>query len=290
MNDLVKQSSGGALTIEEMSSQVNQIQLLMKKVMKKEVHFGAIPGAGDKNVLLKAGAEKIGLMFGCRSSFKIDRTDLPNGHREYEVICSVTDRDGNPVGEGVGTCTTMEKKYRFRAENTGALVPSEYWDSGKDSSILGGKDFVPRKVSGKWMIFQQVEYDNPADYYNTALKMGKKRAYVDAILTCTAASDFFDQEEVIDTPEHFPDHNEGQPKNPASEPRRQPKPKPKPAAKDGKGDGKITSNQLRVLRRAMGDNGLEDKHVCDEFQVESLEDLPAGEINSVLEWVDSASN
>lgn len=286
MNDLVQQSSGGALTIEEMSTQVNQIQQLMKKVMKPEVHFGKIPGAGDKNALLKAGAEKIGLMFGCRSSFTINRTELPNGHREYEVICAVTDRNGNPIGEGVGTCTTMEKKYRYRAENTGALVPSEYWDSGKDSSILGGKDFVPRKINGKWMIFQQVEYDNPADYYNTALKMAKKRAYVDAILTCTAASDFFDQEEVIDTPEHFPDHGNDAPANPAREPRRQPKAKQPP--KDG--DGKITQNQMRVVRKAMGDKNLEDKHVCEEFGVGSLEDIPVGKINAVLEWIDSASN
>ena len=41
---------------------------------------------------------------------------------------------------------------------------------------------------------QRVEYDNPADYYNTALKMAKKRAHVDAILTATAASDCFTQD------------------------------------------------------------------------------------------------
>jgi hypothetical protein len=48
-----------------------------------------------------------------------------------------------------------------------------------------------------------VEHDNPADYYNTVLKMAKKRAHVDAILTATAASDIFTQD-VEDMPEVIP--------------------------------------------------------------------------------------
>lgn len=48
----------------------------------------------------------------------------------------------------------------------------------------------------------RVEHDNPADYYNTCLKMGKKRAFVDALLTCTAASDIFTQD-IEDEPQSF---------------------------------------------------------------------------------------
>jgi hypothetical protein len=40
----------------------------------------------------------------------------------------------------------------------------------------------------------KIEHDNPSDYYNTCLKMGKKRALVDAVLTSTAASDIFTQD------------------------------------------------------------------------------------------------
>lgn len=43
---------------------------------------------------------------------------------------------------------------------------------------------------------------NPADMYNTVLKMAKKRAFVDAILTCTAASDCFTQD-IEDDPQAF---------------------------------------------------------------------------------------
>jgi len=282
MNDLVQHNQGGgSLSVQEMVQQVNQIQKLMKEVMKVDVHYGKIPGT-PKNSLFKAGAEKIGMMFGCRTSFEINRTDMPDGHREYEVVCRITDREGNPIGEGVGTCTTMEKKYRYRSENTGAIVPNEYWDSGKDQSILGGPDFVPRKVNGKWFIHQQVDYDNPADYYNVALKMGKKRAYVDAIITCTAASDFFDQEEVIDTPELYPDHGG---ESPAEEPRKAPKAKATPK---GSG-GTITQGQARIVRKSMEDKSLDDKHICNEFGVKSIEEIPSAKINAVLEWIDSAS-
>ncbi|WP_418719751.1 hypothetical protein [Bilophila wadsworthia] len=48
----------------------------------------------------------------------------------------------------------------------------------------------------------RVEHDNPADYYNTCLKMAKKRALVDAVLTCTAASDIFTQD-IEDEPQSF---------------------------------------------------------------------------------------
>ena len=280
MNELVQHQGGGALTVRDMAEQVNQIQALMKQVMKEDTHYGAIPGTGGKKALLKAGAEKIGLMFGCRTSYQIDREDLPNGHREYQVICQITDRQGNEIGQGVGVCSTMEKKYRYRAENTGALVPKEYWES-KDQSLLGGPEFVPRKNNGKWFIFQQVEYDNPADYHNTCLKIGKKRAYVDAILTCTAASDFFDQEEVVDVPELYPDHTT----EPADEPRRQ----PKAQAKDTGASGTITQGQARIVRKAMADKSLEDQHICKEFGVKSIEEIPSAKINAVLEWIDSAS-
>lgn len=60
---------------------------------------------------------------------------------------------------------------------------------------------------------------NPADTYNTAIKMAKKRAQVDAVLTCTAASDIFTQdlEDMQGTSETLPKDNWVKNKFPASE-------------------------------------------------------------------------
>lgn len=189
------------MSVNELVGQVTLIQEVMRSVMKEGEHYGKIPGCGDKPALLKAGAEKLGMTFRLAPVFDINRTDMAGGHREYQVICTL-----NGKYQGVGTCCTMEGKYRFRTgpkKPTGKPVPKEYWDTrqsnpGKAQSLLGGKGFSTMKDDGgNWVICEQgerVEHDNPADHYNTVLKMAKKRAHVDAVLTATAASDIFTQD------------------------------------------------------------------------------------------------
>jgi hypothetical protein len=99
----------------------------------------------------------------------------------------------------------MEGKFRFRNEERKCPL------CGATAIIKGKKEY-----GGGWLCWKQkggcgekfkddestiidqpqgkVEHDNPADYYNTCLKMAKKRAHVDAILTVTAASDIFTQD------------------------------------------------------------------------------------------------
>lgn len=209
--------------------QVAIIQDVMHGVMKLDEHYGTIPGT-NKPSLYKAGAEKLSLTFRLRPEYQISKTDLSGGHREYEIVCTLYHiPTGQSVGQGVGAATTMEGKYRFRpgpVELTGKPVPKEYWTE-RDIKLLGGKGFVPKKNdSGQWEIARKgesVEHDNPADYYNTVLKMAKKRAHVDAILTATAASDIFTQD-VEDMPEVIPGANgEGKPeakKPPIKEPQK----------------------------------------------------------------------
>ena len=191
--------SSSELTISDLTTQIRKIQEVMQSVMKKDEHYGLIPGT-PKPSLYKPGAEKLGLTFMLKPRFKITKTDMDNGHREYEVLCELVHTpSGTFQGEGVGSCSTMESKFRFRWDNTGKEVPKEYW-ANRDLSLLGGDQFVARKRDNQWLIFQRVEHDNPADYYNTVLKMAKKRAHVDAMLTATAASDIFSQD-IEDLPE-----------------------------------------------------------------------------------------
>ena len=195
-----------AMSRQGVVKQVQVIQEVMHTVMKQDEHYGTIPGT-NKPSLYKAGAEKLSLTFRLRPEYDIRRSDLPNGHREYEVVCTLFHiPTGQSVGQGVGSATTMEGKYRFRpgpVELTDRPVPQEYWNT-RDPKLIGGKGFSTKKNDqGKWMIAikgETVEHDNPADYYNTVLKMAKKRAHVDAILTATAASDIFTQD-VEDMPE-----------------------------------------------------------------------------------------
>jgi len=191
------------LSANAIQSQDNIIQQVMRQVMKEGEHYGKIPGT-DKPSLYKPGAEKLSMTFRLAPRYAIEKVDLPNGHREYDVTCELTHiHTGVFLGSGVGCCSTMEAKYRWRwdFESTGKAVPKDYWKT-RDPSLLGGRDFVARKDDdGRWMIFRKGErIENPdvADQFNTVLKMAKKRAHVDAVLTATAASDIFTQVEEPD--------------------------------------------------------------------------------------------
>ena len=162
-----------AMTPATVVNQVQLIQHVMEKVMKDGEHYGIIPGCGNKPTLLKGGAEKLSLTFRLSPSYEVTEKELGNGHREYYVKCTLTHIPTDKVfGQGVGACSTMEGKYRFRTgevEFTGKEVPKEYW-TNRDINLIGGKGFGTKKnKSGKWEIVragEKVEHDNPADYYN----------------------------------------------------------------------------------------------------------------------------
>lgn len=196
-----------AMTPDRIIKQVRLIQDVMESIMKKNEHYGVIPGT-NKPTLLKPGAEKLSVTFRLVPKYDIKQVDMPNGHREFQIVCNLIHApSGQFFGQGLGSCSTMENKYRYRnadPEITDRQVPKKYWDIRKAGkmdeaqNLLGGKGFVTKKVEGSWMIAkltgEKQEYDNPADYYNTVMKMAKKRAHVDAVLTATAASDIFTQD------------------------------------------------------------------------------------------------
>ena len=195
-----------AFTAQEIRAQKNLIQEVMRDCMKAGEHFGKIPGCGDKPALLKAGAETLSFTFRLAPTFEIVKSETGNGHREYQITCIIKNAmNGMTLGSGVGSCSTMESKYRWR--NANRKCP----ECGKEAIIKGKADF-----GGGWICFGKkggcgakwkdgdaviegqeigrVENQDIADQYNTVLKMAKKRAHVDAILTVTAASDIFTQD------------------------------------------------------------------------------------------------
>ena len=185
--------------------QVQLIQEVMAAVMKRDEHYGIIPGC-QKPSLLKPGAEKLSLTFRYAPSYKWTKTELPDGHREIEMTCTLSHIPTKTfIGEGVGSCSTMESKYRWRKEER--TCP----ECGEPAIIKGKEEYGAgwlcwRKKDGCGKKFKDGDKNiesqkvgrvpNPdiADQYNTVLKMAKKRAHVDAILTATAASDIFTQD------------------------------------------------------------------------------------------------
>lgn len=203
---LQKLEENHQLTVEDVSEQVQTIQRVLKEVMKEGEHYGKIPGCGNKLVLMKSGGEKLGSLFRLAPKYDIKEKELGGGHIKFRVTCSLVHiSTGSFVGEGVGSCSTMESKYRYRkakrvcpacGKETIIKGKREYgggWICWKSKGGCGAKfdDKAPEIVGQKT---GKVENPNIADEENTVLKMAKKRAHVDAILTATAASDIFTQD------------------------------------------------------------------------------------------------
>lgn len=294
-----------AMNVESVTRQVAIIQNVMKSVMKQDEHYGTIPGT-NKPSLLKPGAEKLNLVFRLRPEYQITKTELYNGHREYEVVCTLYHiPTGQSVGQGVGSATTMEGKYRFRGgekKDTGNPVPKDYWnlkktDPAKAKELIGGDGFGTAKFDGEWRICElgeKIEHDNPADYYNTVLKMAKKRAHVDAILTATAASDIFTQD-TEDMTEVIPGAAEvkKESKPPIAEPQKKSgNGEQKPQMKDP--DAPCSEAQTKAIFAMCGKLGIKDDFevhkkasrlagIPGDEVVTSLKDLTKGQASSVID-------
>lgn len=208
------------LSVTEVSNQVAKIQDLMSKVMHDGEHFGTIPGVGkDRKSLFKSGAEKLCFVFRLAPEFAVERDDLPNGHREYRVTCRLRSMASSViVGEGLGSCSTMETKYRYRENSDYEVLDEPIPEDSKERKAEYRKQgYGMKKVNGDWCWVrytssERVENPDIADTYNTVLKMAKKRAHIDATITACAASDIFTQD-VGDADEEPP---EGDGKAPAA--------------------------------------------------------------------------
>ena len=195
----------GALSVQDVQSQVNLIQHVMRQVMQKDQHYGVIPGTGTKPTLLKAGAEKLCLTFRLDPQYEIEQQQDGN-HLTIISKCILHHiPSGQRFGSGMGSCSTKESKYAYRSG--GRKCPQ----CGAESIIKGREEY-----GGGWICFAKkggcgakflekddaitsqsvgrIPNEDLADQYNTVLKMANKRSLVAAVLNSTAASDIFTQD------------------------------------------------------------------------------------------------
>lgn len=179
----------GATSIQNVMARVQLIHTVMEKVMKKDTHYGVVPGT-NKPTLLKPGAEVLA------TTFQLAPTVTTEIERTADAIrvtahVSLHSFNGQFLGEGVGECSTGEEKFKWRA----SVSDEEFNSVPEDKRRVAYK----KGRSGPYTIKQIRQ--NPDDMANTVLKMAKKRAFVDAILTVTGASDIFTQDvEDMDIP------------------------------------------------------------------------------------------
>jgi ribosomal protein L37AE/L43A len=198
----------------------------MKKLMKDGVDYGKIPGCGDKPALLQPGADKLCNLFGLTLQYDFhEKVEDWSGEQHagepffyYQVAVRVY-RGEYLMGEGVGSCSSRESKYRWR--NAERTCP-QCGKANIRKSREGGW-YCWRKTEGCGTVFndgdpaiegQQTGRKANPDIYdavNTILKISYKRAKISGVVNATSASEFFTQDvedftvtEEIDTGAHRP--------------------------------------------------------------------------------------
>ncbi len=164
------------LSIQQLQAHADLIQQAMRSVMRPGIHYGLVPGCGNKPTLLKPGAEVLKTVFKLADDLTV--IDLGStGEAHYRIIARLIHiPSGRFVGSGLGECTSAESKYAWRK----AVSQTEY-DYYEDSRRR-------IKFSHRGELLQvRAEV---ADVSNTILKMAKKRALVDALLSIGASSLF----------------------------------------------------------------------------------------------------
>jgi hypothetical protein len=198
-----------AYSAKEIRAQVNLIQEVMQAVMKDGIHYGKVPGCGDKPTLLKPGSEKILSTFGIAVRPIVE--DLSTSDKVHYRVSTEGYRNGVLVGTGIGECSSDEEKYKWRK-----ITCEQEWDATSEDRrrIKWVKPYGKEAYSTK-----QVRTE-VADVANTVLKMAKKRSQIDLTLTSTAASDIFTQD-IEDLPEEYRGAAEEKPvKEPVKQPQR----------------------------------------------------------------------
>lgn len=200
-------------SVDDVLLQAAKLKDLMNKALQDGQHYGIIPGT-KKPSLLKPGAEKINFLFRIGTGeMDVIRTDMEKGHREIMIKTPMVHiPTGKVIAYGVGSCSTMESKYRWRnqyLEKEVGPVTKEYWDWPKDDykgrlaileKIYGSGKYKIKKTPEGWKVLriegdgERIENPDIADQYNTVLKMAAKRSYVDGTIKASAASDFFTQD------------------------------------------------------------------------------------------------
>ena len=199
------------MDIQQAKQRRNAIVEFVQGLMMEGQHYGKIPGT-SKNTLLKPGAEMLTTFFGLSPRFEIVEKELDwtgDAHNDepffyFQYRCSLW-RGELLAGEGLGSCNSWEKKYRWRK---GQLVCPECGEEAviKGKAQYGGGWLCWGKKGGCGYKFPdhderitgqetgQVPNDNPADLVNTLDKMAQKRALVAATLIAVNASEFFTQD------------------------------------------------------------------------------------------------
>ena len=165
--------------------------------------YGILPGT-TAVALYKPGAEKLCEFYRLvqRPTITHRREDWGAGFFHYEAQVDLLSRDsGQIMGTGIGSCNSMESRYRWRtAKLKCPKCQGETIFVSKKEGPDKGSFFCWQAKGGCGATYPaddpaitgqelgRVENDDPYSLVNTILKMSKKRALVDGVVSITRSA------------------------------------------------------------------------------------------------------
>jgi hypothetical protein len=260
--------------------------------------YGVIPGT-KKKTLLKSGAEKLCEIYGLADEYVMLREveNWDTGLFAYTLKCVLKSRrDDSVVGEGLGSCSSFESKYRWREQQktcpqcgAAAIIKGKEqygggwlcWNKkgGCGAKFPDGDKGIERQPVGR------IENPDIIDTKNTIIKMAKKRAKIDAVIGVTRSSGIFaqDLDEIQPTPTRPVVAEE--PAKPAKQPQNSTAPSAQtPAPSNG---DTITEAQKKLLfatsRRAGWKDAELKQWLLDLWNYESTTAITRKHFDAILE-------
>ena len=166
---------------------IKRFQALVQHELIENLDYGIIPGT-PRPTLLKPGAEKIAKLLGLSDSYdivaQVEDWDKPLFY--YQVKCRLESiSSGILISQGLGSCNSMEARYRYR------WVAKNKLPEGIQIDTLPKK--YQKTETGGFYVYR-IDNDDIYTLVNTILKMAKKRALVDATLSAGRLSNIFTQD------------------------------------------------------------------------------------------------
>jgi hypothetical protein len=271
--------------LADMKAKIDMVQQFVKSVMKEGLDYGAIPYT-DNRSLFQPGADKLNALYGYARHItaKDEVKDPQTGHYDVTVKIKLVHKgSGVIVGEGEGSCSTRETKYRYRWSYESDLP------RGIDKSTLVSKEFESKK-SGKKYAKYRIENADLFDVWNTVLKMAIKRAYVGATLAATGLSGIFQMDE--EDFENWVDGEENKGKDKLEKVRSTPQAKDEKSSfiPPASSDNKITQSQYGKIigdakRKGLDESGI--KEIVQYVKKKSINDLTKSEASGVIEFLNN---
>ena len=167
-----------------LQARIEKMQDIMKRVMKKDTHYGVVPGC-KKPSLWQPGQQLLSVAFKIGYEPEVERIETEDRHITYRTKTRVFDQiTGITLGYGIGECSSAEEKYAWKR----CYIEEEFNDTPIEQRRIKYSEY-----QGKVQKTNQIR-TNPADVANTILKMSAKRSKIAGCLDVVAASEVFTQD------------------------------------------------------------------------------------------------